>query len=320
MLQAVGARLMSQLDLDVLVQDATETATKATGAAFGAFFYNLVDDHGESYTLYTLAGVPRAAFERFPMPRNTQVFAPTFNGEAVGPLRRHHRRPALRPQPAAPRHAGGAPAGAQLPRGAGRVADVPRGAGRLLLRAPRGPAGSPSRTSRSPRASPGTRRSRSTTPACTRASVAWPPSCSAACCPPSRACPGFAIVSRYLPAALGSEVGGDWIDVMELPGRPHRVRHRRRHGARRRGRGGDGPGPHRDPVVRHARPAARRRAAPRLRARRHDARPAVRHLRLRGARPGRRHADLRQRRPPGARARSTPTALSRCSTSGSACR
>ena len=33
--------------------------------------------------LYTLSGVPRSAFEQFPMPRNTKVFAPTFNGEGV---------------------------------------------------------------------------------------------------------------------------------------------------------------------------------------------------------------------------------------------
>src|SRR5918911_1276511 len=33
--------------------------------------------------LYTLSGVDRSAFERFPMPRNTAVFAPTFKGEGV---------------------------------------------------------------------------------------------------------------------------------------------------------------------------------------------------------------------------------------------
>jgi serine phosphatase RsbU (regulator of sigma subunit) len=33
--------------------------------------------------LYALAGVPREAFSGFPMPRNTDVFAPTFRGEGV---------------------------------------------------------------------------------------------------------------------------------------------------------------------------------------------------------------------------------------------
>ena len=82
-LREIGLRLTAQLDLDSLVQDATDTATSATGAAFGAFFYNLVDEYGESYTLYTLSGVPRQAFEAFPMPRNTKVFAPTFTAQGT---------------------------------------------------------------------------------------------------------------------------------------------------------------------------------------------------------------------------------------------
>jgi signal transduction histidine kinase len=50
---------------------------------FGAFFYNVINDAGESYMLYSLSGVPREAFSKFPMPRNTQVFAPTFSGEGI---------------------------------------------------------------------------------------------------------------------------------------------------------------------------------------------------------------------------------------------
>jgi serine phosphatase RsbU (regulator of sigma subunit) len=33
--------------------------------------------------LYTISGVPREAFSKFPMPRNTAVFAPTFEGTGV---------------------------------------------------------------------------------------------------------------------------------------------------------------------------------------------------------------------------------------------
>jgi signal transduction histidine kinase/CheY-like chemotaxis protein len=54
-----------------------------TGAQFGAFFYNVVDDAGDRYTLYTLSGASREDFAGFPMPRNTAVFAPTFNGESI---------------------------------------------------------------------------------------------------------------------------------------------------------------------------------------------------------------------------------------------
>ncbi|MDQ3842189.1 MAG: PAS domain S-box protein, partial [Actinomycetota bacterium] len=79
----IGQLLSSELDLQRLVQAVTDEATELTGARFGAFFYNLVDDCGESYTLYTISGVPREAFSKFPMPRKTEVFGPTFEGERV---------------------------------------------------------------------------------------------------------------------------------------------------------------------------------------------------------------------------------------------
>ena len=82
-LHQIGQSLASELDLQRIVQSVTDAATQLTGAQFGAFFYNLVNDAGEAYTLYTISGVPREAFERFPMPRNTPVFAPTFYGEGV---------------------------------------------------------------------------------------------------------------------------------------------------------------------------------------------------------------------------------------------
>ncbi len=75
------ARIVSgELDLEKLVQGITDAATELTGAHFGAFFYNVTDDKGESYMLYTISGVPREEFSKFPMPRNTAIFAPTFAG------------------------------------------------------------------------------------------------------------------------------------------------------------------------------------------------------------------------------------------------
>src|SRR5690349_14552533 len=82
-LHRIGSLLASELDLQRIVQVATDEATALTGAQFGAFFYNVVSEAGEAYTLYTIAGVPREAFSRFPMPRNTAVFSPTFHGEGV---------------------------------------------------------------------------------------------------------------------------------------------------------------------------------------------------------------------------------------------
>ena len=74
---------MAERELQDVVQRVTEESTALSGAQFGAFFYNVLDARGESYMLYTIAGVPRSAFERFPMPRNTAVFDPTFQGEGV---------------------------------------------------------------------------------------------------------------------------------------------------------------------------------------------------------------------------------------------
>ena len=65
-LSRVGLAFASELDRDKLVQRVTDEATELTGAAFGAFFHNLVNEKGESYLLYTLSGVPREAFAGSP--------------------------------------------------------------------------------------------------------------------------------------------------------------------------------------------------------------------------------------------------------------
>jgi PAS domain S-box-containing protein len=79
-LDRIARNLASNPDLERIVQDVTDSATELSGAKFGAFFYNMIDDKGESYVLFTLSGAPRAAFEKFGLPRNTQVFDPTFRG------------------------------------------------------------------------------------------------------------------------------------------------------------------------------------------------------------------------------------------------
>ncbi|HEX3430462.1 MAG TPA: response regulator [Rhizomicrobium sp.] len=72
-------------NLEHLVQMVTDAGVQLSHAAFGAFFYNVLRDDGEAYTLYTLSGAPREAFANFPMPRNSAVFEPTFRGNP--PLR-----------------------------------------------------------------------------------------------------------------------------------------------------------------------------------------------------------------------------------------
>ena len=82
-LNQVGRTLAAELDLERVVQAVTDAGTEASGAQFGAFFYNVTNDSGESYMLYSLSGVPRESFSKFPMPRNTAVFAPTFEGSGI---------------------------------------------------------------------------------------------------------------------------------------------------------------------------------------------------------------------------------------------
>ena len=82
-LNRAGSALAGESDLHQLVQIVTDAGVELTGAEFGAFFYNVLSEAGESYMLYTLSGAPAEAFSKFPMPRNTAVFAPTFNGEGI---------------------------------------------------------------------------------------------------------------------------------------------------------------------------------------------------------------------------------------------
>ncbi len=79
----VGTQVAAELGLDMLVQRVVDAGVELTGAQFGAFFYNVLDDRGGSYMLYALSGAGRSAFDGFGMPRATPVFAPTFRGEGV---------------------------------------------------------------------------------------------------------------------------------------------------------------------------------------------------------------------------------------------
>src|SRR5580698_9211617 len=70
----VGKEIASELNLERAVQVVTDAATELTGAAFGSFFYDARDAGSISR---------RDASGAFPMPRNTELFAPTFAGERL---------------------------------------------------------------------------------------------------------------------------------------------------------------------------------------------------------------------------------------------
>ncbi|GAB2510029.1 ATP-binding protein [Lysobacter humi (ex Lee et al. 2017)] len=75
--------MLNELDLPRMVQAVTDTATRLTGAQFGAFFYNTFDEQGGVLMLYALSGVPAEHFSKFPHPRATPLFGPTFRGEGT---------------------------------------------------------------------------------------------------------------------------------------------------------------------------------------------------------------------------------------------
>jgi GAF domain-containing protein len=82
-LNETGAAIAAELGLEALVQMVTDAGVELIDAEFGAFFYNTYNERGEILTLYTISGVPREHFSKFPMPRNTKVFSPTFNGDGT---------------------------------------------------------------------------------------------------------------------------------------------------------------------------------------------------------------------------------------------
>ncbi|MBB5711644.1 PAS domain-containing protein [Sphingomonas xinjiangensis] len=82
-LNRTGQALAVELDLNRVVQIVTDAGVELSGAKFGAFFYNVINDDGESFLLYTLSGAEREQFDSFGHPRATEVFAPTFQGEGV---------------------------------------------------------------------------------------------------------------------------------------------------------------------------------------------------------------------------------------------
>ena len=82
-LNETGAALTSILDLEPLVQMVTDAGVAVTGAEFGAYFHNLMDETGERLHLFTLSGARRSDFESLGRPRATAIFGPTFRNEGV---------------------------------------------------------------------------------------------------------------------------------------------------------------------------------------------------------------------------------------------
>ncbi len=65
------------------MQSFTDEATRLAGAQFGAFFYNLVDDEGESYTLYTISASRAPSSTSFRCRATRSCSGRRFRGERI---------------------------------------------------------------------------------------------------------------------------------------------------------------------------------------------------------------------------------------------
>jgi PAS domain S-box-containing protein len=79
LLTETSKTITSEVELEKVVQRITDKATELSGAQFGAFFYNAVGEDGKMM-LYVLSGAPKDSFSKFPHPRATRIFRPTFEG------------------------------------------------------------------------------------------------------------------------------------------------------------------------------------------------------------------------------------------------
>jgi len=64
-----------------IAQIITDASVALTQAEIGAFFHKMSDE--EAYMLTAISGASMERFAHFPMPRNSELFAPTFDGKSI---------------------------------------------------------------------------------------------------------------------------------------------------------------------------------------------------------------------------------------------
>lgn len=82
-LHRLGLAVAGELNVQAVAQAATDAAREVSQAAFGAFFYNTVDDPGEARVPDALSGASLEAFEMFGIPGRTELFGPISRGEGI---------------------------------------------------------------------------------------------------------------------------------------------------------------------------------------------------------------------------------------------
>ena len=74
---SVGQALSGELDSEKVVNTVIESATRVTGADYGVFLANQLDEQGK-YIISAIAGPTRELFRRFPIARTNEVFDTTL--------------------------------------------------------------------------------------------------------------------------------------------------------------------------------------------------------------------------------------------------
>jgi GAF domain-containing protein len=83
LLNSIGPLLLSELNPERLVQKITDVATALVGAEFGALFYNVRGQDGDSPLLYSLSGTARDRFRKDQPIPHVELAGPTLRGEAT---------------------------------------------------------------------------------------------------------------------------------------------------------------------------------------------------------------------------------------------
>lgn len=82
-LNSISRTISSKLDVQSTLQQVTDASREVTGAAYAAFFYNLIDEDGAVKMRFTVSGYPKGALKNLAIPRDTLLLHPTFNGKEV---------------------------------------------------------------------------------------------------------------------------------------------------------------------------------------------------------------------------------------------
>lgn len=82
-LNSIGKSISENLDYKDILQRVTDITTKLSGAAFGAFFYNSMEEDKNNFKLFTISGAPVNAVEDLDLSPNNSMFLPTFKNKQV---------------------------------------------------------------------------------------------------------------------------------------------------------------------------------------------------------------------------------------------